>query len=102
MGAVINETFGSIIEIIFYAIALKEGKGRLVEGSIVGSLLAGVLLMPGMSMCGRAVRRKEQKFNAKSADTMSLMLTVALIGTSTPTLFYRTRETVSLCSSPRY
>jgi len=95
MGAVINATFGSIIEILLYCIALKEGKGRLVEGSIVGSLLAGVLLMPGMSMCGGAVRRKEQKFNAKSAGVTSMMLMMAFIGTLTPTLFYQTYGTVS-------
>jgi len=96
MGAVINATFGSIIEILLYSIALKEGKGRLVEGSIVGSLLAGVLLMPGMSMCGGAVRRKEEKFNAKSAGVTSMMLMMAFIGTLTPTLFYQTYGTVSL------
>lgn len=99
MGAVINATFGSIIEILLYSIALKEGKGRLVEGSIVGSLLAGVLLMPGMSMCGGAVRRKEQKFNAKSAGVTSMMLMMAFIGTLTPTLFYQTYGTVSFHSS---
>lgn len=33
MGAVINATFGSIIEIILYAIALTQEKARLVEGS---------------------------------------------------------------------
>ena len=98
MGAVINATFGSIIEILLYSIALKEGKGRLVEGSIVGSLLAGVLLMPGMSMCGGAVRRKEQKFNAKSAGVTSMMLMMAFIGTLTPTLFYQTYGTVSFHS----
>ncbi|TCD64527.1 hypothetical protein EIP91_003994 [Steccherinum ochraceum] len=90
MGAVINATFGSIIEIILYAIALTQGKGHLVEGSIVGSLLAGVLLMPGMSMCSGALRRKEQKFNAKSAGVTSMLLIMAFIGTLTPTLFYQT------------
>ncbi|TDL17701.1 hypothetical protein BD410DRAFT_537749 [Rickenella mellea] len=90
MGAVINATFGSIIEIILYAIALTQGKGRLVEGSIVGSLLAGVLLMPGMSMCSGALRKKEQRFNAKSAGVTSTMLIMAIIGTLTPTLFYQT------------
>ncbi|KZT28895.1 hypothetical protein NEOLEDRAFT_1058124 [Neolentinus lepideus HHB14362 ss-1] len=90
MGAVINATFGSIIEIILYSIALTEGKGRLVEGSIVGSILAGVLLMPGVSMCSGAIRRKEQKFNAKSAGVTSTMLIMAIIGTLTPTLFYQT------------
>ena len=95
MGAVINATFGSIIEIILYAIALTQGKGQLVEGSIVGSLLAGVLLMPGASMCSGALRKKEQKFNAKSAGVTSTMLIMAIIGTLTPTLFYQTYGNVS-------
>lgn len=90
MGAVINATFGSIIEIVLYAIALTQGKGRLVEGSIVGSLLAGVLLMPGMSMISGAFKRKTQKFNAKSAGVTSTMLIMAIIGTLTPTMFYQT------------
>lgn len=89
MGAVINATFGSIIEIVLYSIALTQGKGRLVEGSIVGSILAGVLLMPGMSMCSGALKRKEQKFNAKSAGVTSTMLIMAIIGVLTPTMFYQ-------------
>jgi Ca2+:H+ antiporter len=96
MGAVINATFGSIIEIILYCIALTQGKGRLVEGSIVGSLLAGVLLMPGLSMCSGAIRRKEMKFNAASAGVTSTMLIMAIIGTLTPTLFYQTYANVSI------
>ncbi|KAF5381246.1 hypothetical protein D9757_007869 [Collybiopsis confluens] len=89
MGAVINATFGSIIEILLYSIALVSGKGKLVEGSIVGSLLAGVLLMPGMSMVSSAMRRKEVRFNAKSAGVTSMMLIMAIIGALTPTLFYQ-------------
>ncbi|SCV68122.1 BQ2448_243 [Microbotryum intermedium] len=88
MGAVINASFGSIIEIILYSIALTRAKGELVEGSIVGSILAGVLLMPGASMIGGAMRRKEQKFNARSAGVTSTMLIMAIIGILTPTLFY--------------
>ncbi|KAH8926812.1 hypothetical protein BT69DRAFT_1214694 [Atractiella rhizophila] len=96
MGAVINATFGSLIEILLYAIALIDGKAALVEGSIVGSLLAGVLLMPGFSMIGGAFRRKEQKFNAKSAGVTSTMLIMAIIGTLTPTLFYEIYGTFQL------
>ncbi|OCF42485.1 calcium/proton exchanger [Kwoniella heveanensis CBS 569] len=105
MGAVINATFGSIIEIILYAIALTQGKGRLVEGSIIGSILAGVLLMPGMSMCSGALKRKEQKFNAKSAGVTSTMLIMAIIGTLTPTMFYQTYGSFELhcegCPEPK-
>ncbi len=95
MGAVINATFGSVIEVILYGIALTQGKGRLVEGSIVGSILAGVLLMPGASMVSGAFKRKEQRFNAKSAGVTSTMLIMAIIGTLTPTLFYQTYGSVS-------
>lgn len=95
MGAVINATFGSVIEVMLYCIALSQGKGHLVEGSIVGSLLAGVLLMPGVSMCAGAFKKKEQKFNAKSAGVTSMMLIMAFIGTLTPTLFYQIYGNVS-------
>ncbi|KAG0700427.1 hypothetical protein DFH29DRAFT_931883 [Suillus ampliporus] len=99
MGAVINATFGSVIEVILYSIALTQGKGHLVEGSIVGSLLAGVLLMPGMSMCAGALKKKEMKFNAKSAGVTSMMLIMAFIGTLTPTLFYQTYGNFQLICS---
>lgn len=96
MGAVINATFGSIIEIILYGIALTQEKARLVEGSIIGSILAGVLLMPGLSMCSGATRRKEQRFNARSAGVTSTMLIMAIIGILTPTLFYQIYGTFQL------
>ncbi|KNF01201.1 hypothetical protein PSTG_05557 [Puccinia striiformis f. sp. tritici PST-78] len=99
MGAVINATFGSIIEIILYGIALTEGKGELVEGSIIGSVLAGVLLLPGLSMIGGSFKRKEQRFNARSAGVTSTMLIMAIIGTLTPTLFYEIYGTFQLTCS---
>ncbi|CAM0140354.1 hypothetical protein VKS41_007016 [Umbelopsis sp. WA50703] len=89
MGAVINATFGSIIEIILYSVALMSGKSALVEGSLIGSFLAGVLLMPGCSMLSGAVKRKEQRFNAKSAGVTSTMLIMAIIAALSPTLFYQ-------------
>lgn len=44
-----------------------SGKSDLVEGALIGSLMAGVLLMPGCSMVSGGIKRKEQRFNAKSA-----------------------------------
>ncbi|KAG0001474.1 hypothetical protein BGZ79_004605 [Entomortierella chlamydospora] len=88
MGAVINATFGSIIEVILYSVALTQGKGLITEGALIGSFLAGLLLMPGVSMMSGAVKKKEQKFNAKSAGVTATMLIMSLIGVLTPTLFY--------------
>ncbi|KTW28023.1 calcium/proton exchanger [Pneumocystis carinii B80] len=106
MGAAINAFFGSVVEVYLYCIALNQGKARLVEGSIVGSVLAGVLLMPGLSMCAGAIRRKTQRFNAKSAGVTSTMLLFAVIGAFAPTLFYQIYGTYELkcspCSSSKY
>ncbi|KAF9981779.1 hypothetical protein BGZ65_003575 [Modicella reniformis] len=100
MGAVINATFGSIIEIILYSVALTQGKGLITEGALIGSFLAGILLMPGVSMMGGAVKKKEQKFNAKSAGVTATMLIMSLIGVLTPTLFYNIHGRFELRCTP--
>lgn len=46
-------------------------------------------------MISAAFKRKEQKFNARSAGVTSTMLIMAIIGTLTPTLFYQTYGSVS-------
>lgn len=89
MGAAINAFFGSIVEIFLYCVALNQGKGLLVEGSVVGSILAGILLMPGLSMLGGAFIRKTLRFNAKSAGITSTMMLFAVIAAFGPTLFYQ-------------
>ncbi|PTB73272.1 hypothetical protein M440DRAFT_1394430 [Trichoderma longibrachiatum ATCC 18648] len=67
LGAAINAFFATIVEVFLYCVALSQGKGQLVEGSIVGSIFAGILFLPGISMCFGALKRKTQRFNAKSA-----------------------------------
>jgi len=89
LGAVINATFGSIIEVILYTIALAEGKAKIVEGSLIGSVLTGILALPGMSMLTGGMKRKEQRFNAKSAGVSSTLLILSIIGIFTPTLFQK-------------
>jgi Ca2+:H+ antiporter len=95
MGAAINEFFGSVVEVFLYSVALTQGKSRLVEGSVIGSIFAGTLLMPGVSMLCGALRRKTQRFNAKSAGVTSTMLLFSVIGAFAPTLFYQIYGTVS-------
>lgn len=98
VGAAINAFFSTIVEVYLYCIALSEGKGKLVEGSIIGSIFAGVLFLPGLSMCFGALKRKTQRFNAKSAGVTSTMLLFAVIAAFSPTLFYQIYGTVSLRS----
>lgn len=89
VGATINAFFSTVVEVFLYCVALKEGKAQLVEGSIIGSIFAGVLFLPGLSMCFGALKRKTQRFNVKSAGVTSTMLLFAVIGVFGPTLFYQ-------------
>lgn len=89
LGAAVNAFFATIVEVFLYCVALNQGKGSLVEGSIVGSIFAGILFLPGISMCFGALKRKTQRFNAKSAGVTSTMLLFAVVGAFGPTLFYQ-------------
>ncbi|KAF8864400.1 hypothetical protein BDZ45DRAFT_669567 [Acephala macrosclerotiorum] len=89
LGAAINAFFSTLVEVFLYCVALNNGKGSLVEGSIIGSIFAGILFLPGLSMCFGAIKRKTQRFNAKSAGVTSTMLLFAVIAAFGPTLFYQ-------------
>ena len=89
VGATVNAFFSTVVEVYLYCVALNEGKAQLVEGSVIGSIHAGILFLPGISMCFGALRRKTQRFNVKSAGVTSTMLLFAVIGAFGPTLFYQ-------------
>lgn len=89
VGAAINAFFSTVVEVFLYCVALNEGKARLVEGSLIGSIFAGILFLPGISMCFGAIKRKTQRFNVRSAGVTSTMLLFAVIGAFGPTLFYQ-------------
>jgi Ca2+:H+ antiporter len=89
VGATINAFFSTVVEVFLYCVALNQNKAQLVEGSIIGSIFAGILFLPGLSMCFGALKRKTQRFNVKSAGVTSTMLLFAVIGAFGPTLFYQ-------------
>ncbi|KAL7624501.1 hypothetical protein AAE478_006066 [Parahypoxylon ruwenzoriense] len=100
LGAAINAFFSTIVEVFLYCVALKDGKGQLVEGSVIGSIFAGILFLPGLSMCFGAIKRKTQRFNARSAGVTSTMLIFATVAAFGPTLFYQIYGTHELrCQS---
>ena len=88
LGAVINAFFSTVVEIYLYCVALNQRKGLLVEGSIIGSILGAVLLLPGLSMCGGALNRKTQRYNPASAGVSSALLIFSMIVMFVPTIFY--------------
>lgn len=89
VGAVINAFFSTIVEIFLYCVALNQHKGSLVEGSMIGSILGAVLLLPGLSMCSGAFIRKTQRYNPASAGVSSTMLLFSISVMFAPTVFHQ-------------
>jgi Ca2+:H+ antiporter len=81
IGAVLNATFGSIIELVLYCSAIKFGSlDELVQSAVTGSLLATMLLLPGLSMVSGGLKYKEQRFNSAAAGVSSVLLIISVIG----------------------
>ncbi len=80
IGALLGATFGNAVELFISLIALADGLTTLVKASIVGSILANLLLTLGISMIVGGLRRRVQTFNQIKAGVNSVMLFVAVIG----------------------
>ncbi len=63
VGALINASFGSIIELILYIVAIKGGLEDVARSALTGALLGALLLIPGLSMIIGGIKYKEQRFN---------------------------------------
>ncbi|XP_071954923.1 uncharacterized protein [Antedon mediterranea] len=100
VGAVLNATFGSIVEITLYISTLLKAHQTsddvdicyvdLVRSALTGTLLATMLLIPGISMVVGGVMHSEQRFNMHSAGVGSSLLFISVAGAFTPTIFTKT------------
>ena len=49
VGGLLNATFGNLIEMIISILALQKGLLRVVQASLMGSILGNMLLVLGLS-----------------------------------------------------
>jgi Ca2+:H+ antiporter len=95
IGGLLNATFGNAVELIVSIIALKEGEIRVVQASILGSIISNLLLVLGMCFIAGGYYYKEQKFNKTAAQTSSSLMALACIGLIIPAAFYFSVEGTS-------
>jgi len=88
IGALLNATFGSIIEIILYITALLEGQNKLVQMSLIGSIVGCLLLLPGLAMLVGGIRNKEMKINSSLGGVTGLQFICCTLVVFGPTIFY--------------
>ncbi|GMI85188.1 cation exchanger 5 [Hibiscus trionum] len=84
VGGLLNATFGNATELIISIYALKSGMLRVVQLSLLGSILSNMLLVLGCAFfCGGLVyHRKEQVFNKATAVVNSGLLLMAVMALS--------------------
>lgn len=69
-------------------IALRSNEIRIVQASMLGSILSNILLVLGCCFLAGGIRYKEQSFNSTVASTMSSLMTVATASLIIPATLY--------------
>ncbi|MFA5309090.1 MAG: calcium/proton exchanger [Dehalococcoidales bacterium] len=87
ISALINATFGNVIEFFIAIFSLRSGLVEMVRASIIGSIVLNVLLLIGLSMVFGGLKYKEQRFNKDSAGLSSTMLVIMVAGLVLPSMY---------------
>ncbi|KAJ3841128.1 calcium/proton exchanger [Lentinula raphanica] len=88
LAGLINATLGNAVELIVAIIALTQCKLRIVQSSLIGSMLSNLLLVLGMCFFAGGVRFSEQGFGLVASQLNSSLLTIAVIAVLLPAAFY--------------
>ncbi|MCJ1393236.1 hypothetical protein MMC18_006108 [Xylographa bjoerkii] len=88
LGGLLNATFGNAVELIVSIVALRDGQIRIVQSSMLGSILSNMLLVLGCCFLAGGSRHPEQHFNSLVASTMSSLMAVASASLIIPATLY--------------
>src|SRR3954462_6130985 len=89
VGGLLNATFGNAPELIIAFVALKAGLLEMVRASLVGAILANLMLALGVSFLLGGLRYHEQRFNQTAARAYSTMMFLAAVSMTVPSAFSR-------------
>jgi Ca2+:H+ antiporter len=89
VGGLLNATFGNLPELIIATVALRSGLLEMVRASIIGAILANLLMALGVALLVGGVRYHNQEFNARAARVYSSMMLLAVITLAGPGAFER-------------
>lgn len=88
IGALMNVTFGNAVELIIFIIALVKNEIRIVQASLLGSILSNLLLILGMCMVLGGLRFREQIYNSTVTQMSACLLSLSVISLLLPTAFH--------------
>ena len=91
VGGLLNATFGNLTEVIVSVFALRAGLLRVIQLSLLGSILSNTLLVLGCAFLFGGMKRKEQRFNAEGTSMNFGLLMLASLSYALPTLLRASR-----------
>jgi Ca2+:H+ antiporter len=89
IGGLLNATFGNLPELIICVVALRAGLVEMVRASLVGALLANLLLGLGLAFLLGGMRYHVQDYNPLAARAYASMMLLAVISMAIPSSFHR-------------
>ena len=89
VGGLLNATFGNAPELIIAVVALKAGLFDMVRASLIGAILANLLLALGIAFLLGGMRYHNQEYNAGATRLYSSMMLIAVISLIVPSAFNR-------------
>jgi Ca2+:H+ antiporter len=89
VGGLLNATFGNAPELIIALVALRAGEMEMVRASIIGAILANLLLALGVAFLIGGVRYRDQQYNSGAARMYSTMMLLAAMSLAVPSAFNR-------------
>ena len=89
IGGLLNATFGNAPELIIALVALKAGYFDMVRASIIGAILANLMLATGVAFFLGGIKYHTQEYNAGAARLYSSMMLISAISLGVPSAFNR-------------
>ncbi|KZV87410.1 Calcium/proton exchanger [Exidia glandulosa HHB12029] len=95
LAGLLNASFGNAVEIIVGVAALLQGELRIVQTSMLGSILSNLLLVLGCSFLAGGLKFQESNFQVTAAQTSSSLMTLSVITLVIPAAYHASKANES-------
>ncbi|KPI43817.1 Vacuolar calcium ion transporter [Cyphellophora attinorum] len=87
VGALLNISFGNIVEVVMFVVGLIHGEVKVVQGALVGSILVNTLLILGSAIICGDFLPQEMVYDRRNAQGLACLLSLAVFSFLLPTAF---------------
>ncbi|KAI8989770.1 calcium/proton exchanger [Trametes punicea] len=92
LSGLLNASFGNAVEIIVGVAALLQGELRIVQTSLLGSILSNLLLVLGCSFLAGGIKYSESNFQITAAQASSSLMTLTCITLVIPAAYHSAKS----------